>query len=298
MKRRHGFTLVEILLVTAIIITIGTALLFQAAGFAERRLVEAEDKRLEQIRDEIVRSFDSEDLDTVNVLAVAGAVPSGVAVSRFSEHNLTGSISSVSTTDWFAKIAKLRGLAVTTGGALTAASQPELYKIAYNSYGRPRALYAGPAEGDKQRFVLVSLMAREEQFAFPAYEAGATWFDALFNTNWNTQQRTTPAAWGSRLSAEQLAAWNGSSSEGSNLWRLRVLTFTVSKLSLHMSNGHPTDSLIVTADAGGTTYTVPPGGTSTQLVFAGRTVRVFQGSTTNPAARTFVLRKASDVIIE
>lgn len=298
MKSRRAFTLLEMLIVASIAITIGTVLLFQLAGHAERRLIEAEDKILEQLREEIVRTFDSEDFDAVNVLSVTGSMPTGGTVSRFSEHNLSGTLGAVAASDWFAKVARNRGLAVATGSAPDAASQPELYKIAYNSYRRPRALFAGPAEADKQRFVLVSLMAREEQFAFPAYESGATWFDALFNTNWNTQQRTTPAAWSSRLTADQVAAWNGTSSAGSNLWRLRVLTFTVSKLPLHMSNGHPTDSLIVTTDAGGTTYTIAPGASATQSVFAGRTVRVFQGSTSNPAARTFILRKASDVIIE
>ena len=298
MHTRRAFSLLELLIVLGIMVTVGTALLFEGAGYAERKVIANEDKLLESIRDDIVRSFESEDFDQINVLALTGTIPSGATPTTFAQHNLTGSLGAVSSADWFAKVARLRGVGVTTGTPPAAASQPELYKIAYNAYGRPRALFAAPPEADKQRFVLVSLMGRAEQFAFPAYENNTTWFDALFNTNWNTQQRSTPAAWSSRLASDQLAAWNGTSSTGTNLWRLRVVAFSVSKLPIHLSNGHPTDTLYLTTDGGGTTYTIAPGAAADQSSFAGRTLRVYQGATTNPAARTFVLRKASDIIIE
>jgi type II secretory pathway pseudopilin PulG len=292
----RAFTLIELLIVTAIIIVIATSALVITANWAEKKFADAEDRVMESIREDIVRSFESEDFATQNILAVTGALPNGTTVTQFSQHNLDGSVS-VSDADWFSKVARVRGLSVTATASLTNTNQPELFKIAFNKYGRPRALFAAPAEADKQRFMLVSLMQRTEILTMPAFQSTQAWFDAIFTNNWNTQRPTLPSSWTSTLNAAQATAWTGDSG-GSNLWRLRVITFTVPKHSIHISNGHPTDTLYVTTDGGGSVYTVAPGATADPTAFSGRTVRVYQGSLTNPVSRTFVIRKASDVIVE
>ena len=107
--------------------------------------------------------------------------PSGTAAD--SPTLFSASTSGIYTTTdnsaWFAKVARLRGLTPQIGTA--PAAQPELARIAFNPLGNSRLLFVAPDEAGRQRFLLVSLVARSEQLALPAYENSAAWFDAIWN---------------------------------------------------------------------------------------------------------------------
>ncbi|MEI6051841.1 MAG: hypothetical protein WCQ44_03985 [Opitutaceae bacterium] len=101
-----------------------------------------------------------------------------------------------------------------------------------------------------------------------------------------------------RLVFAQLSHRTGSTNAGTNLWRLRTLTITIPKHALSISNGHPSFNLIVKTDGTATSYTVSPGQVQVaNPIFEGRTVRVYQGSSTTPL-RSFTMRKKSSVIVE
>lgn len=295
---RRAFSLLEILIVTAIIVAVGAGLLISGARRLEFAAIQAEDSRLEQISADILRSLDSEDYASTNLLALAGVVPGGVTPTAFSLFTSTAGFTA-SADQWFSKVARVRGLNVTYGAAVSASAQPELYKIAFNPVGQPRLLFLGPTtETDKQRMVLVSLMSRPEKQQMPAYQASAAWFDSIFGTNWATSSQTLPSLWTTLLTAAQQADWVGTPSAGSTLWRLRTLNLTVPKHLVSISNGHPTLSLTVTTDGGATAYTATSGQVvTTNPVIDGRNVVVTQGGTATPL-RVFAIRKKSSVIVE
>jgi hypothetical protein len=79
---------------------------------------------------------------------------------------------------------------------------------------------------------------------------------------------------------------------------LRTLNITIPKHTLTISNGHPSLNLIVKTDGTATSYTVAPGQVQVcNPIFDGRTVLVYQGSSTTPL-RNFTMRKKSAVIVE
>ena len=297
-RSARAFTLLELLIVVAIIMALSTGFIFAGARHLEYVNIVAEDARLEAIALDLQRSLDSEDFASTNLLALPGYVPAGTAPTAFSTFTTTSGLTA-STDQWFAKIARVRGLNVTTGAAVSTADQPELYKIAFNPLGQPRLLFLGPTnEADKQRLVLVSLMARPEKQALPPWQNTAAWFDAMFGTNWSTSTQSLPPLWSSLLTVAQLAAWSGSTSAGTNLWRLRTLNLTIPKHTLSISNGHPTLNLLVKTDGTATSYTDPPGQVQVcNPIFDGRSVLVYQGTSTTPI-RNFIMRKKTAVIVE
>jgi type II secretory pathway pseudopilin PulG len=297
-RAQRAFTLLEILIVTTIIISIGAGLLLTGARRLEYAAIQAEDARLDQIATDIQRSLDSEDFDSTNLLALSGMIPAATTATTFSSFTTTSGLTATAD-QWFSKVARVRGLNVSYGAAVTQSTQPELYKIAFNTVGQPRLLILGPTtETDKQRLVLVSLMARPEKQQLPAYQNTTAWFDAIFGTNWATSSQSLPSLWTTLLTATQQSAWNGTTSGGTNLWRLRTYNITIPKHILSISNGHPSLNLTVTTDGGASSYTVVPGQVQlTNPIIDGRTVLVYQGSSTTPL-RNFAMRKKSSVIVE
>lgn len=297
-RSNRGFTLLELLVVTLITLTILASLVAYKAREREIALCEAEDKNLLALKADIESSGESEDYANVNVLALSGALPAGTTPTAFSQHNCSGILPNVAVEDWYAKVARQHGLPVTYGAAPDQATQPELYRIAYNDYGRPRALYAAPAETDRQRFALVSVMGRDTQYVVPAFANTEAWFDAIFGTTWNTQQATLPALWKASLSASQISSWSGGVS-GSNMWRLRIVPITIDKKALHINNGSTDNTLIVVTDGGATVYNVPPGTTvTTDPILIGRTVNVYLNAVSGSPDKTFSMSKKSDIIYQ
>ena len=296
----RAFTLIEML---GVLFIIGLIAAMALPGTTRRYLddqMAAEDQMLALMKQDIVRSFDSEDFANLNLAAMPGEVPAGVTPTAFST-TVAPTYATTNTYDWFAKLAAVRGAAVTSGPP-TANSQPVLANLIFNAYNRPRLLVAGPNEANQQRFLLISVMARTEQVVLPENDGTAAWFNAIWNTAWNTRAGSVPGYWTGRLTGAQITAWNGDST-GSNLYRLRVVAIVLPRFTLNISNNHPTAngyiyyqgsaSPLITANANsGVTLSSP--------ILAGRVIHIFKGGSVATAteANRFTLRENTDVLIQ
>ena len=297
--RRSAFTLLEILAVAAII----TLLAIAALPGAIQRLVDAqvagEDAVLENLRKDLVRSLDSSDFANVNILA--GADAAGVVLPTRFTGDPDAAFPATSAADWFAKLATVRGSSFSQA-APTPSVQPALADLLFNRYGRARLLVLGPAETNQQRLLLISLMAPAAQLVLPASDGSAAWFDTVWNTHWDSRTPALPAAWAASLTAAQSAAWNGNSSSGSRLYRLRVVRITVPKYTLNLSNTHPTANAYVLYNADLDRLDVPAGsGTAVSSpILAGRLIRVLRGTSLATAVETnrIYLRDNTDVLVQ
>ena len=299
MRPKQAFTLIEllgVLLILALLTSITLPGLNQRIISAK---IENEDARLEVIRNEILRSLDSDDFEQLNIASLAGEVPTGAALTSFSA-STTALYTSTGTSDWFGKIARIRGATV-TAAAPTRTAQPAVAEVLLNNFDQPRMLFAGPSEPGKQRFLLVSLEARTEQVQMPVYEATPAWFNAIWDHEWNTTSGGLPSYWMSRLTPAQLNAWAGNSA-GTLTNRLRVVKITVPRFKLNISNTHPAtngyvyyngSAQVITANAGS-------GVTVSPEILAGRTVRVLKGATLASASEMsrFQLRQNTDILIQ
>jgi prepilin-type N-terminal cleavage/methylation domain-containing protein len=298
--RCRGFTLLEIL---GVLLIVGLLAMMTLPGLARSQIdsqMSAEDRMLALMQQDMVRSFDSEDFSNVNLAAFAGEVPATVTPTGFSS-TVAPNYTATNPSDWFAKLAAVRGQAV-SGSAPSVTNQPALASLLFNYYGRSRLLFAGPTEANQQRFLLVSIMARTEQLVLPENNGTAAWFNALWNTEWNTRYGAVPAYWSTILTAAQVAAWNGDN-HGSNLYRLRVVRIVLPRFALSISNTHPTAngyiyyngsaSPLITANANS-------GATVSSGILGGRVIRIFKGGSAATATQThqFTLRENSDVLIQ
>ena len=174
--------------------------------------------------------------------------------------------------------------------------------LVFNSYNRSRLLFLGPSETNQQRFLLVSIMARTEQLVMPENDGTAAWFNAIWNTEWNTRYGTVPSYWSTILTAAQVAAWNGDA-HGSNLYRLRVVRIVLPRYILSVSNTHPTANGYVYYNESGSpllTSAANSGVTVSPGIMGGRVVRIFKGASLATAAQTsqFTLRENTDILIQ
>lgn len=300
MNRHRAFTLIEVL---GVLMIVGLLAAIAAPGIVQSYISEqmkAEDQTLTLMQQDMVRSFDSEDLANTNIASLSTDIPVGVPATNFSSA-VSPVYTGTSTSDWFAKLANVRGLAVTSAPPDTA-DQPALASIVFNPYNRSRLLFVGPTEANQQRFLLVSLMARTEQLVLPPNDGTAAWFNAIWNTQWDTRYGTAPSYWTGLLTPAQIAAWNGDA-HGSNLFRLRVVKIVLPRYVITVSNTHPTANGYVyfnestsplLTSAAGSGVTVSSG------ILGGRVVRVFKGASVGAATQTsqFTLRENTDVLIQ
>lgn len=297
---RRAFTLIELL---GALFIVGLLAAMMLPGQVRRYLDEqmaAEDQMLALMKQDIVRSFDSEDFANLNLAALPGEIPAGISPTTFST-TVGPSYTGTSASDWFAKLAAIRGTAVTSGPP-TAGSQPILANLIFNSYSRSRLLIAGPNEANQQRFLLISLMARPEQLILPENDGTAAWFNAIWNTVWNTRAGTVPSYWNGRLTAAQTTAWNGDNT-GSNLYRLRVVQIVLPRFTLNISNTHPTANGYLYYQGSATpliTSNANSGVTLSPPILGGRVIRVFKGGSIAAAteANRFTLRENTDILIQ
>jgi prepilin-type N-terminal cleavage/methylation domain-containing protein len=274
--RTKAFTLLELMIVCVIIGLLTSIAIEGLPSYILRTRLESEDATLAALKSDIEASFFSEDFALRNISAISGHVGSSVPVTLFSS-GTAPDYSSTSPYDWFAKLATCRGITITTA-APTASNQPALHTLLFNSSGNSRLLFCGPTDEDGiQRFILVSLMARPEQLTLPAYNSSAAFFNALWNTEWNTRTVKAPPLWSSLLSAPQLAAWNGDSN-GSMLFRLRVQKIVLRKYPIRISNMSPTGTITVLYNGGAMSAVAAPnsGVTVTPQIFVGRTMVTLQ----------------------
>lgn len=276
---RRGFTLLELVLALFILGILAAALAPSINGVIERNRLGAEARSLSELADTITASFENTDLSNLNLAALPGHIGSGDTATEFSTAT-AGAYATTRTNSWFAKVARLRGLTPQIGVAPSPSAQPALAQLTYNALGNPRLLFAGPEETGQQRFLLVSLMARSDQLALPAYETSSTWFDAIWNNDWESQTAAPPAYWQSRLTAPQWAAWTQGSGGTTQVYRLCVRRIVLPKFRLTVNNNHPTNAAFVSYDDIANAFTAPAnsGASTTPEILGGRLVTVNQGT--------------------
>ncbi len=299
-QRVRGFTLLEIVLVLFILGILAAALAPSVTETLNRSRIDAEKHALVDLADTITVSFESTDLTNVNIAALPGTIGSGDTPTEFS----ASSSAPYATTDngsWFAKVARLRGLTPVIGSPPTTAAQPALALLAFNLFGNPRLLFAGPSEPGQQRFLLVSLMSAGAQLTLPAYDGSAVWFNAIWNNDWDSRTAALPGYWSSVLTPAQLAAWTQGNGGLTEAWRLCVRRIVLLKYVLRVNNNHPTASGFLSFNNTANAFTAPPnsGATTTPEILGGRLVTVNQGTTwPGVEALRFNLHQSDTIIIQ
>lgn len=302
-----AFTLLELVVVAAIVtIVAGLTVPIGLSSYLTRSQIAREDAVLAEMKRDIETSFEARDL-AWNLSAVAGDVDASVAPTEFSQStapayaNLTGN-------EWFARLGRSRGFAVTVAQPVSATSQPALYDLITTATGRSRLFFAAPPEPDKQRYLLVSVVGRDDELVLPAYAATLAWFSAIWDTPWERADATLPATWVSALTPAQVQLWQTSTPGKTRLHRLRVVRITQRRHDLVINCLHPTDSAWVayntmtTYVAGGPApsrqLAAGSGATTLSGVLAGRVVRIWVGSTWDSAtvAEVTVRERAGFVV--
>ena len=240
----RGFSLLEVVLVLFVLGILAAALAPSVRDIVERGQRDAEAKSLDELTAGITASFEQTDLTGLNLAALPGTIGPGDTVTVFST-STSAAYATTGTNDWFAKLSRLRGITPQIGAAPTPAVQPELARIAFNNLGNPRLLIAGPAEAGRQRFLLVSLMARSDQLVLPAYESSAAWFDAIWQNDFDSRTATPPAHWSGRLTPAQLATWSSGSAGMTQVSRLCVRRIVLPKFRVTVNNNHATEAAFV-----------------------------------------------------
>ncbi len=293
-----GFTLLELVLVLFVLGALAAALAPSVRDIVERGRREAEARTLDELANTINASFENTDLTRLNLAALPGTIAATDSPTVFSV-STTALYTTTDDAAWFAKVARLRGLNPQVGAA--PATQPELSRIAFNSLGNSRLLFAGPDESGRQRFLLVSLVARSEQLAPPAYENSAAWFDAIWNHDWESRTAALPALWQSRLSAAQIAAWHQGSGGLTQVHRFSVRRIVLPKFRVTVNNNHPTEQAFVSFNnkPNAFTATANSGATSTPEIFGGRLITINRGTAwPGVEALRFHLRENATVTVQ
>ncbi len=275
----RGFSLLEVVLVLFVLGLLATALAPSVRDIIERGRRDAEARSLDELTANITASFEQADLTNLNIAALPGTIGVNDSATVFST-STSAAYATTNTTDWFAKLGRLRGVTPQIGAAPTSTAQPELARIAFNGLGNPRLLIAGPIESGRQRFLLVSLMARSDQLVLPAYESSAAWFDALWQNDWDSRTAAPPAYWSGRLTAAQLAAWSAGSAGMTQVSRLCVRRIVLPKFRLTVNNNHPSEAAFATFNNTPNAFSAPAnsGANVSPEILGGRLVIINRGA--------------------
>lgn len=297
-RAARGFTLLEIVLVLFVLGLLAAALVPSVREMVERSRRDAEIKNLEDLAATVTASFENIDLTNLNVAAMPGTIGAGDVATVFSTAT-SGNYTNTGATDWFTKVARLRGLVPLVG--ITPAGQPALLQITQNSLGNARWLFAGPTEAGRQRFVLVSLMARTDQLVLPAYESSAAWFEALWAGEWESRTAAVPGYWNGRLTPAQLAAWGPNTAGMTQVHKLCVRRISLPKFRVTVNNNHATESAFLSFNntANAFTATANTGATQTGEILGGRLMVVNRGASwPGTEALRFPLRENATVTLQ
>jgi len=278
-RRAQAFSLLEIVLVLFVLGILAAVLVPSVRDMAEKGRGEAERRSLDEFAATITASFENDDLTNLNVAALPGYIGNFDTATEFST-STTATYATTNNNSWFAKIARLRGITPQIGVVPSASAQPALALIAFNALGNPRLLFAAPDESGKQRFLLVSLTARSEQLALPAYESNSAWFDAIWNNDWESKTGMPPPYWQSRLTAAQWSVWTQGSGGTTQTSRLSVRRIVLPKFRITVNNNHPTNAAFVSFNNVANAFTAPAnsGANTTPEILGGRLVTVNQGT--------------------
>lgn len=296
----RGFSLLEIVLVLFVLGILAAAMVPAVRDIVEKSRREAELRTLDDLTNTIAASFENTDLTNLNLAALPGTIGYSDSPTLFSTATSGGYVTTAAT-DWFAKVARLRGITPQIGVAPTAPAQPALAQIAFNGLGNARLLIAAPSETGRQRFLLVSLMARSEQLALPAFEANSVWFDAIWNHDWENRAAGLPAYWDSLLSPAQAAAWTTGGAGLTSVHRLCVRRIVLPKFRITVNNNHPTEQAFVSFNNTAAAYVAAAnsGAGVTPEILGGRLVSINRGATP-PGVETlrFFIRENATVTLQ
>ena len=275
----RGFTLLEIVLALFILAVLAATLTPSMTEIVNRNRIDAEKRTLGELADTITASFDNTDLTNLNLAALPGTISPSDTPTEFSASS-SAPYATTHNNSWFAKLARLRGLAPVVGTPPTTAAQPALAQIAFNLFGNPRLLFAGPNEAGQQRFLFISLMARSDQLTLPAYDGSAAWFNAIWNNDWESRTATLPGSWSGVLTPAQLAAWNQGSGGMTSAWRLCVRRIVLPKFTVTVNDNHPTNAAFVSFNNISNAFTAAAnsGASVTPEILGGRLITVNQGT--------------------
>ncbi len=296
----RGFSLLEIVLVLFVFGILAAAMAPAVRDIVEKGRREAEVRSLDELANTITGSFENTDLTNLNLAALSGTIGAGDTATVFSTSTSAGYATTAST-DWFAKVARLRGITPQIGVAPSPAAQPELARIAFNPLGNARLLIAAPSETGRQRFLLVSLMARSDQLALPAYEANSAWFDAIWNHDWESRTGALPSYWGARLTPAQTAAWTSGGAGLTQIHKLCVRRIVLPKFTVTVNNNHPADSAFVSFNNTSPAFTAPAnsGANVTPEILGGRLITINRGtSLPGVEALRFRLRENATITVQ
>ena len=300
LRALRGFSLLEIVLVLFVLGLLAAAIAPSLREVIERGRRDAEAKSLDELAVAVASTFDATDLTNDNVAALPGTIGTSDTATRFSA-STSATSATTAAADWFAKIARARGVSPQIGVAPTTTAQPALGQITYNQTGNPRLLFAGPSEAGRQRFLLVSLTARSEQLALPAYETSAAWFDALWNSDWESRTAQPPAYWTGKLTPAQLAAWTQGSGGLTQVYRLCVRRIVLPKFTVTVNNNHATDSAFVSFNNAPSAFTAAAnsGANVTPEILGGRLITINRGtSLPGIEALRFRLRENATITVQ
>lgn len=279
-RRRRAFSLLEVVLVLFVLALLGAALTPSVQDMILRGQREAESRMMDELARTITASFQATDLTHLNIAALPGSIGVGDSPTNFSSS--TGApYPSTAASDWFAKVGRLRGVTPQIGRPPTAAVQPALAQIAFNAAGNPRLLFAAPGETGQQRFLLVSLTARSEQLALPAYDPSAAWFDAIWNHDWESRSAALPADWSGRLTPAQAAVWTQGSGGLTQVYRLCVRRISLPKFRFTVNNNHATENAWLSFNNLTQAFTAPAnsGANVSPEILGGRLIILNRGTT-------------------
>ena len=294
----RGFSLLEIVLVLFVLGALAAVLTPSVRDIIEKSRRETEARSLDELAGTITASFENTDLTNLNVAALPGTIAATDTATVFCA-STTAVYATTDNTAWFAKVARLRGFTPQVG--TTPAAQSEIARIAFNPLGNSRLLFAAPDETGRQRFLLVSLAARSEQLALPAYESTAAWFDAIWNQDWESRTATLPALWQSRLTAAQIAAWHQGSGGLTQVHRFIVRRIVLPKFRVTVNSNHPTEQAFVSFNNTPNAFTAAAntGATSTPEILGGRLVTINRGTAwPGVEALRFRLRENATVTVQ
>lgn len=255
-SQTRGFMMLELLGVVILLTLLATLV---AIPYSRFRFLEAsianEDRVLNEINRDVMDSFKAESME-VNISAVPGEVAPGDPLTEFSPSN-NPIYPAVNGREWFSKLARFRGHSVSVGSAVDKISSPALYALTHNESGRQRLLFAGPTEGDMQRYIIVSLIDPNNELTLPPYSPTADWF----NSFWDIADRADmpiPSLWNSLLSPQQLASWVNEGGGSTKMRRLRVVKITQRKYVQMINSNHPTNYAYVSWNGGAKKVTLLP----------------------------------------
>lgn len=275
----RGFSLLEVVLVLFVLGLLAASLAPSVQDIVVRGRRDAEVRSLDDLANTVTASFQSTDLTNLNVAAMPGTIGSGDSPTTFST-TTSASYTSTAATDWFAKVARLRGVTPQVGVAPTPTAQPELARIAFNAIGNPRLLIAAPNETGRQRFLLVSLTATASQLTLPAYESNAAWFDTLWNHDWENRSGGLPASWSGRITPAQASAWTTGGGGTTQIHRLVVKRITLPKFRFTVNNNHATEIAWLSFNNTSQAFTAPAnsGANVSPEILGGRLITLNRGT--------------------